>query len=198
VLLGLLEDLAAEQPLALVLEDLHWSDRSTLDLLALRVRTSRIPSFAVVATYRSDELGPGHPLRLLLAELGRTGRTKRLELQRFGRADLVDQLTGILGAVPEHDLVEDVLGRSEGNPFLAEELLAAGSEERRGAPAKVRDIVLARVETLSEQTQVGAQDPLRRAPVAGASRLGVARRVEAAAIAERLDLLEGVAPEATR
>jgi predicted ATPase len=49
--------------------------------------------------------------------------------------------------------VEDVLGRSDGNPFLAEELLAARGEAHAGAPTKVRDIVLARVETLSEQTQ---------------------------------------------
>jgi DNA-binding CsgD family transcriptional regulator/tetratricopeptide (TPR) repeat protein len=153
VLLGLLEDLAAEQPLALVLEDLHWVDRSTLDLLALRVHTSRVPGCALVATYRSDELGPGHPLRRLLAELDRTGRTERLELERFRRDDLVDQLAGILGTVPDHDLVEDVLGRSDGNPFLAEELLAARGDDRHGAPTRVRDIVLARVETLSEQTQ---------------------------------------------
>lgn len=153
LLLGLLEELTAAEPMVLVLEDLHWSDRSTLDLLALRVQTSRVPGCALLATYRSDELGPGHQLRLLLAELDRTNRMERLELRRFGRTDLVDQLTGILGTMPAHDLVEDVLGRSEGNPFLAEELLAARSEAHTGTPTKVRDIVLARVETLSARTQ---------------------------------------------
>jgi hypothetical protein len=59
LLLGVLEDIAAAGPLAVVLEDLHWSDRSTLDLLALRAATSRIRGCAIVATYRSDELGPG-------------------------------------------------------------------------------------------------------------------------------------------
>jgi DNA-binding NarL/FixJ family response regulator/tetratricopeptide (TPR) repeat protein len=153
LLLGVLEDVAAEGPLVVVLEDLHWADRSTLDLLALRAQSARAPGCAIVATFRSDELAPGHPLRLLLAELDRTGRTERLELRRFGRADLLAQMTGILGSAPGYEVAEDVLGRSDGNPFLAEELLAARSEEATGAPTKVRDIVLARVETLSDRTQ---------------------------------------------
>jgi DNA-binding NarL/FixJ family response regulator len=153
LLLGVLEDLAGERPLVLVLEDLHWADRSTLDLLALRTQTARIVGCAVVGTYRTDELGPGHALRLLLAELDRTRRTERLELRRFGRAELVAQLTGILGAPPRFELAEDVLLRSDGNPFLAEELLAASDEAHVGAPTKVRDIVLARVETLSDRSR---------------------------------------------
>jgi DNA-binding CsgD family transcriptional regulator/tetratricopeptide (TPR) repeat protein len=151
LLLGVLEEI--EAPLVVVLEDLHWADRSTLDLLALRVQTGRLPGCLVVGTYRSDELGPGSPLRLAFAELDRTGRTERIELHRFGRAELVEQMTGILGDAPEHDVVDDVLGRSDGNPFLAEELLAAREAPGAGTPTRVRDIVLARVETLSEPTQ---------------------------------------------
>jgi DNA-binding NarL/FixJ family response regulator len=153
LLLGALEDVATAGPLVVVLEDLHWADRSTLDLVALRVQSARVPGCAIVATYRSDELDPGHPLRSWLAELDRTGRTERLELRRFDRAELVAQLTGILGSTPGYDVVEDVLGRSDGNPFLAEELLAARSEAGKGAPSRVRDIVLTRAESLPEQTQ---------------------------------------------
>ena len=152
-LLAALEEAAAARPLVVVLEDLHWADRSTLDLLALRVHTQRVPGCVVVATYRSDELAPGHRLRALLAELDRTGRIERLELRRFGRDELLAQATGILGAAPDRDVVEDVLSRSDGNPFLAEELLAAGGEPGAGAPQRVRDIVLARVESLSEPAQ---------------------------------------------
>ena len=170
LLLGALEDI--DGPLVLVLEDLHWADRSTLDLLALRVQTGRLPGCLVVGTYRSDELEPGNALRLALAELDRTGRTQRIELRRFGRADLVAQMTGILGSAPEHDVVDDVLGRSEGNPFLAEELLAARAAPGVGAPTRVRDIVLARVETLSDPTQTmlrvlaAARGPLAHHPLA--------------------------------
>jgi DNA-binding CsgD family transcriptional regulator/tetratricopeptide (TPR) repeat protein len=152
-LLGVLEDVASERPLVLILEDLQWADRSTLDLLALRSQTARAARCLVVATYRSDELDPGHPLRLTLAELQRSGRTDRLELARFDRDELVAQLTGILGRPPEYPLVEEILERSDGNPFLAEELLAAASEAPGRAPTKVRDIVMARVETLTEPTQ---------------------------------------------
>ena len=134
--------LEALAPLVLVLEDLHWADRSTLDLLSLRVHTARVARCLIVATYRSDELAPA--LRTLLTDLDRR-QAERVELQRFGRTDLVAQLAGILGHAPDYELVEDVLGRSGGNPFLAEEVLAG--------PAGARDIVLARVEALSENAQ---------------------------------------------
>jgi ATP/maltotriose-dependent transcriptional regulator MalT len=174
LLLGVLEELAG--PLVIVLEDLHWADRSTLDLLALRVQTGRLPGCVIVGTYRSDELEPGHPLRLALAELDRTGRTERIELHRFGRAHLAEQMAGILGGAPEHDVVDDVLVRSDGNPFLAEELLAA-REARAATPTRVRDIVLARVETLSESTQTllrvlaASRGPLAHHPLAVVSAL---------------------------
>jgi DNA-binding CsgD family transcriptional regulator/tetratricopeptide (TPR) repeat protein len=152
-LLGVLEEAAKQRTVVLVLEDLHWADRSTLDLLALRSQTGRAERCLFLATYRSDELEPGHPLRLTLAELQRSGRTDRLELTRFGRDELAAQLTGILGHAPEYAVVEEILRRSDGNPFLAEELLAAASEVPGQTPTRVRDIVMARFETLSEPTQ---------------------------------------------
>ena len=152
-LLGVLEDVATDGPLVLVLEDLHWADRSTLDLLALRSQTGRADRCLVVATYRSDELDPGHQLRLTLAELQRSGRTDRLELTRFGRDELDAQLTGILGHPPEYVVVDKILQQSDGNPFLAEELLAGASEAPGRTPTNVRDIVMSRVETLTEPTR---------------------------------------------
>lgn len=152
-LLGVLEEAAKRRTVVLVLEDLHWADRSTLDLLALRSQTGRAERCLFLATYRSDELEPGHPLRLTLAELQRSGRTDLLELTRFGRDELAAQLTGILGHPPEYAVVEEILRRSDGNPFLAEELLAAASEVPGQTPTRVRDIVMARLETLSEPTQ---------------------------------------------
>ena len=106
----------------LVLEDLHWSDRSTRDLLAFLVRNLRAERLVLVATYRSDELYRGHPLRPLLAELDRGRRSSRLDLRPFTRAELAEQLEGILGARPERGRVESVFERSQGNAFFAEEL----------------------------------------------------------------------------
>jgi predicted ATPase len=153
LLLGALEALAAQRPLVLVLEDLHWADQSTLDLLALRTQTRRVAGCVVVATYRSDELAAGDPLRLLLAELERSGRIERVELRPFARGELIAQMTGILGARPGRDVVEDVLARSDGNPFFAEELLAAASGAGAGAGSTLQDVLLARIETLPEPTQ---------------------------------------------
>lgn len=152
LLLAAFELLSKGRPLLLVLEDLHWSDRSTLQLLALRIHTRRIPRCLLVATFRSDELTPGDPLRLLLAECERSGNSDRIELRRFGRRELVAQLSGILGRLPEHRLIEEIVARSEGNPFFAEELLAAES----GRPERLstlRDLLLARVETLPESAR---------------------------------------------
>jgi predicted ATPase len=71
LLLVLLERLGAERPAVLVVEDLHWADRSTRDLLAFLHRNLRHGRLLLVMTYRSDELHRRHPLRPFLAELDR-------------------------------------------------------------------------------------------------------------------------------
>jgi DNA-binding CsgD family transcriptional regulator len=150
LLLGLLGRLGEQAPLILVVEDLHWADRSTRQLLAFLVRNLRSERLLVVVTYRSDE---PHPDRLgpYLAELGRGGRVERLELARLDRAATVAQLTGILDAIPAADLVEAVFVRSEGNPFFTEELLAAVRAGSGGLPVTVRDLLRGRVKGLPEQ-----------------------------------------------
>src|SRR6266508_1864620 len=147
VLLGLLGRLGEQAPLVLVLEDLHWADRSTRDLLAFLVRNLRREQVLLVASYRSDEPGQGR-LGPYLAELDRGGPVQRLELQRFDRAETIAQLTAILGAVPSNDLVDAVFARSEGNPFFTEELLAAVRAGSGELPATVRDLLRGRVEAL--------------------------------------------------
>jgi hypothetical protein len=150
LLLGMVERLAAERSLVLAVKDLHWADRSTPDLLSFLM--PRLGEAAVVraASYRSDELGRRHPLRRWLAELGRHVSVERLELDRLDRAELGDLLAGILGAAPAAGLVEEVLTRSQGNPFITEELLAFGPAGSPGAlPVTVHDLLAARVDVLS-------------------------------------------------
>jgi DNA-binding CsgD family transcriptional regulator/tetratricopeptide (TPR) repeat protein len=161
LLLGVLHRLAERGPVLLAVEDLHWADQSTRDLLGFLVRNLR-GGVAMVLTYRSDELHRRHPLRPFLAELDRGGRAERLELERLGRRELAELLSGILEEPAPPALVGDVLARSEGNPFFAEELLAAHQDGTR-LPLALRDLVLARVETLSEP----AQRVLEVAAVAG-------------------------------
>ena len=107
----------------------------------------------VVATYRSDELHRRHPLRPLLAELERSPCAERIELERFDRAELADQLADILGSAPARDVVERMYGRSEGNPLFTEELLAAGVDARAALPPSLREALLLRVERLPAESQ---------------------------------------------
>ena len=173
----------AREELTLVVEDLHWADQFTRDLLGFLVRNLRA-GVALVLTCRLDELRPGHPLRPFLAELNRGGRAERLELGRLGRGELAELVAGILAEPPSPGLSREILARSEGNPFFAEELLAARRAGTR-LPTALRDLLLARVDALPEPAQrvlaaaaagsrAGAGGGLRRT-AAGAARAAARR-----------------------
>jgi DNA-binding CsgD family transcriptional regulator len=154
LLLGLLGRLGEQAPLVLVVEDLHWADRSTRELLGFLVRNLRSERLLLLVTYRSDEPRPDRlGLGAYLAELDRAGRVERLELAGLDRAATVAQLTGILGASPAADLVDAVFVRSEGNPFFTEELLAAAQAGLSALPATTRDLLDGRVQALAEQAR---------------------------------------------
>jgi DNA-binding CsgD family transcriptional regulator len=161
---ALLAELAAGAPLLLVLEDLHWADRSSRDLLRyLLARLVDVP-VVVVASYRADDLHRRHPLRPLLAELVRLPGVERLSLDPLpdpAMETLVRGLATASGGVAART-VEDVVARAEGNAFYAEELLAAGLAGE-ALPMGLTDVLLARVEQLSP----AAQQVLRVAAVAG-------------------------------
>ena len=162
--LSLLVRLSELAPLLLVIEDLHWADRSTRDLLAFLVRTLRGGRVALVASYRSDELHRRHPLRPLLAELVRLPDLERIELSPFGRAELAEHLQAVAGQPVPAAVVDRILARSEGNAFFAEELVAAGAIRADIAlPDALADVLLGRIEALPEL----AQEVLKVAAVAG-------------------------------
>jgi len=151
-------------PVVLVLEDMHWADRASRDLLAFLARTLRSGRVTLVASYRSDELHRRHPLRPVLAELVRLPGVKRIELAPFSQVELAEHLEAITGAPLQADQVERIHARSEGNPFYAEQLLVAGAGDPEvELPPTLTDVLLARVQTLSEP----AQQVLRLAAVAG-------------------------------
>jgi ATP/maltotriose-dependent transcriptional regulator MalT len=175
LLLGVVERLSANAPLLLVIEDLHWADRSTRDLVAFLATYLRSGRVMVALTFRSDELHRLHPLRGLLAELARNRRVSRLELARFTRAELAEQLTVLVGTDPSARLLEDIYARSGGNPFFAEELvMAAGRAGGDLLPPSLHNVLLTRVVHLGR----GTQQVLRVAAVAGP---GVTQPVLAAA-----------------
>jgi hypothetical protein len=152
LLLGLLGRLGERSPVALVVEDLHWADRSTRDLLAFLARNLRRERLLVVVSYRSDEPGTDW-LGPYLAVLDRSGRAQRVELPRLDRAETAAQLVGILGAAPPAELVDAVFARSAGNPFFTEELLGAIRAGSGELPPTLRDLLRGRVQALPELTR---------------------------------------------
>jgi DNA-binding CsgD family transcriptional regulator/tetratricopeptide (TPR) repeat protein len=165
LLLGVLGRLGAEQPLVLVVEDLHWADRSTLDLVAFLVRALQGTRVLLVLSYRSDEVDRRSPLRPLLSGWERLRGVERLQLDRFDHAEVSAQMAAILGAPAAQAMVDVVFDRSEGNAFFVEELVRTvreGADEHE-LPPSLRDVLLSRAERLSGP----AQRLLRTAAVAG-------------------------------
>ncbi len=150
---------AAAGPLLVVLEDMHWADRSTQDFAATLSRTAR-GALLLVLTFRSEELHRRHPFRKTLTEISRTPGSRRIDLAGLDR----DSIAGIVAAhtegPPDPSMVGAVLARSEGNPLYAEELLAAN---QKGVPGPLSDLLLARIDAL----EAGPRALLRLASVNG-------------------------------
>ena len=136
----------------LVLEDLHWADSATLDVLAFVLRTLRGARLLVVGTYRADD--PGELLAGWLAEMRRSPQVSWLELPRFTRSELAAQLAGLRGGPVDSWVVAEVFDRSQGNPFFAEQLFTAvGGVGGEQLPRLLREVLLARVRQLSPSAQ---------------------------------------------
>ncbi len=152
-LLELLDLLSESDPVVLILEDVHWADRSTRAFIAFLARSLREERVMLLLTYRSDELHRRHALLPLLTELERLDRARRVLLSPFDRSELAEALGDILGDPPSEDLIERMYIRSEGNPLYTEELLAAGLDGRGATPQSLRDAFLLRIERLSPAAQ---------------------------------------------
>jgi len=143
LLAALTRSLRGRPPDVVVLEDLHWADEATLDVLRLMARRIESLPALVLATYRNDEIDPRHPLRIVLGELP-SGAAARLALAPLS-AQGVAELAGSVGVDPA-----ELHRRTAGNPFYVTEVLAAADAE---IPETVRDAVLARAARLDEQAR---------------------------------------------
>ena len=160
--LGLLAELAEQQPVVLILEDLHWADRSTRDLVTFLSRVLRQERAAIIGTYRTDDLHRRHPLRPVIAELLRLPTVTSVELGPLGRSELADHLGELAGREVDVKTLDGIVDRAEGNAFYAEELLTS-PQDGDALPAGLAGLMLSRVERLS----YAAQQVLRAAAVAG-------------------------------
>ena len=151
--LAVLTHVGAEAPLVLVLEDLHWADGSTLDLVSFLAHAAREQRMLLVATYRSDEIEPESSLRRLVSELLRARAAAALALEPLGR-DEVAQLLVTIAEVPlPAARATEICERSEGNPFFAEELVAAADRGEETLPRVLRDVLLQRLAGLDGETR---------------------------------------------
>ncbi len=151
--LRLLGRLGADRPTVLVLEDLHWSDRSTRDLVRYLARYLRRERVVLILTYRSDELHRRHPLLPLLAELGRLPAVERILLDPLDRQETEALLGNLIDSSVDRSTADRLYARSDGNPFFVEELVAGGALTGTALPNTFRDIVSARFSTLPEETR---------------------------------------------
>jgi DNA-binding NarL/FixJ family response regulator/tetratricopeptide (TPR) repeat protein len=165
--LGLITELAADRPVLLILEDLHWADASTRELLTFLLRMLHRERVATIGTYRADDLHRRHPLRLVLADLQRLPSVVPVELGPLSPSALAEHLSAIRngrGWLPAATL-NQIVERAEGNAYYAEELLAAvtASGPSGALPSGLAALLLSRVERVSD----AAQQVLRAVAVAG-------------------------------
>src|SRR4051794_18142593 len=160
---SLLEEAAQLSPVLLVIEDCHWADQSTRDLLSFLFSRPFDGRVAIVASYRADDLHRRHPLRRQVAEWSRLGGVERLQLGPLAD-DQVRLLIASLspGAIREKEL-SAIVRRAEGNAFFVEELVGAATQPGSWVPDDLADVLLVRLDRLNE----AARQVVRVASVAG-------------------------------
>jgi DNA-binding CsgD family transcriptional regulator len=136
----LAEDLVEHSPTVLVIEDLHWADEATLDVIRLLARRIDDVPAVLIATYRDDELDAKHPLLVVLGSLATARSVRRVRLESLS-PDAVAKLAEPFGAD-----AGDLYRLTSGNPFYVTEVLAGSPD---AVPATIRDAVRARISRLT-------------------------------------------------
>ena len=158
-----LRTLSERGPLVVAVEDLHWADRTTRDLLVELVRTRGLGRVLLIGTYRSDELHRRHPLLPLLADLERATRPERIELSPLAEPEVVELAASIRDRAIDQERGRELARRSGGNPFYVEELLAV-DDDTEGLPAGIRLVILARSQRLTPDALACLQAAATLAP----------------------------------
>ncbi|MDE9366698.1 AAA family ATPase [Luteipulveratus sp. YIM 133132] len=157
-----LEELAETTPVVAVIEDAHWADRSTRELLTFLFTRRFKGPVSLVVSYRSDDLHRRHPLRPKLAEWSRLPGMHRLMLDPLTDAEVRDLLHQLRPSTSTEDATT-IVERAGGNPFFAEELLAASEIGGHRLSEELADLLLVRIDALDDD----ARSVVRAASVAG-------------------------------
>jgi DNA-binding NarL/FixJ family response regulator len=151
-ILGALTTPTDAQPVLLIVEDVHWADQATRDLLGYlftRLDTQRV---AVIASFRSDDLHRRHPLRPTLAQWARLTTVDRLHLDPLGTDDLRTLVRSLHPAPLAEPDMRSIVTRADGNAFFAEELVAASAQyaDSQQLPWQLADLLLVRLDRLPD------------------------------------------------
>jgi DNA-binding CsgD family transcriptional regulator len=169
---ALFEAMAGVAPLLLVIEDAHWADTSTRDLLSFLFSRPFNGRVAIIASYRSDDMHRRHPLRRATAEWSRMPGIARMQLEPLPPKAVRSLVKQLHPAPLRESALAGIVARAEGNAFFVEELVGATGMSR-GIPDDLAELLLVRLDRLSET----AQQVVRAASVSG-------RRVSHALLAE--------------
>ncbi len=151
------------RPMAVLVEDIHWADAATRDLLASLVHSLGRARIVLLVTERSGALNRAHPLRTWLAEQRRFPNVESIVLEGLSREELAEQATNILGRAPDPDLVEELLERTGGNPYFSAELMASHGDGDETLPTSLVEFLTSRIEQLADDQR----EVLRAIAVAG-------------------------------
>lgn len=152
----LLEKVSQKGLVAIVVEDLHWADRSTLDLLLFAAATAANARLAVFMTYRDDE-PIADDFVIYLAQLQRNINVTRIHLPEMKSHELTQHIYDVADGLLDPDFVSAVCKRSRGNPFYAEEMIKAAVAGDNTVPQTLRDMLLARTSGIDENTRIVLQ-----------------------------------------
>ncbi|WP_432942594.1 helix-turn-helix transcriptional regulator [Kribbella sp. CA-253562] len=152
--LGALTALSTSEPLLVIVEDTHWADDSTRDLIGFLLTRLTSQRLALIVSYRSDDLHRRHPLRRPIAEWSRHPRVRRVNLSPLN----ADESRALLNALLPERLPEAeerrILDRAGGNAFFTEELVAAASlGDADAVPPDLADLLLVRLDPLSDDAR---------------------------------------------
>ncbi len=147
---ALLERVAGQSPLLLIVEDAHWADQSTRDLLSFLFTRSFSQPVSIVVSYRGDELHRRHPLRAASAQWSRVPGVHRLQLPPLKDADVRSLVRSIHEGPLTEKSMQTIVDRAEGNAFMAEELVVASELGGRALPDDLANLLLVRIDQLDD------------------------------------------------
>lgn len=184
---AVLEELATEQPVLVVVEDVHWADQSTREMISFLLGRGFTGPVRLIVSYRSDDLHRRHPLRPALAEWGRMRGVQRVLLGPLPESDVRALVRALHSSPLPESRIQAIVNRAEGNAFFTEELVAAANSPGQVLPEDLADLLLVRLDRLTAD----ARTVVRAAAVVG-------RRVSQRMLERIVDLPEHDLDEALR